>query len=198
VQLNKIIKGKADEKLTEEEKTTILSSDTLRAMHVQDKGEISKVGIENINVLEERMIKKSERPELTALKSKGKIRRRPILKTRLSYEDESLIKIEKPKPYMSGEYQYTVEESRYGYVAKRYAEQVKQAIPYAEGSKKQNHILSKKKLKMAKLIAQKGESKKAIKASSLPITRECPKCGSFKVKTYKNDINKCLDCKFRF
>ncbi len=198
VQLNKIIKSKVDEKLTEEEKTSILSSDTLRAMHVQDKEEIQVIGNEIFNGFDESIIKKSTRPELTARKSKGKVRRRPKIKTRLSYEDESIIKVEKPKPYMSGEYQYTVEESRYGHVAKRYAELVKHAIPYAEGSKKQNHILLKKKLKMAKLIAKKGESKKAIKASSLPITRECPKCGSFKVKTYKNDINKCLDCKFRF
>jgi hypothetical protein len=104
----------------------------------------------------------------------------------------------KPKPYLDGDYDYTIEKSRYKPLAGMKAEQVKKAIPYAKGSQKDDHILTKKEIKHAKPMNKKISSEKAIKASSLPITRQCPKCGSFKVKTFKDDTNKCLDCKNRF
>jgi hypothetical protein len=117
--------------------------------------------------------------------------------SKLDSDDTSHLKV-KPKPYINGEYQYTVEKSRYRPLAKKHAERVKHAIPYASGTKKQNNIFSKPDIKLAKPLSKKIMSEKAIKASTLPITRQCPKCGSFKVKTFKNNINKCLECKLKF
>jgi hypothetical protein len=83
-------------------------------------------------------------------------------------------------------------------VAQKYAEQVRRAIPYASGRKSEDQIIKKEEVKLAQPLSKKIIREKAIKASSLPITQECPKCGSFKVRSYKNGINKCLECKLKF
>lgn len=205
--LKKIIKAKPDVKLTEDMKATLLSPDTLRAMHVQGievtqdlkiKGMPSKRRKRpRVVHVEYTRIDKRIRPDPLKIRTKEGITQK---------KDELIIKKEtrklldkyKPKPYTAGEYQYSVEKSRYKHIAKRHAEQVKNAIPYASGERRGNHIMTKTDLKVATPLIKKGLVKKALKASTLPITRECPKCGSFKVRTYKNDANKCLECKNKF
>jgi hypothetical protein len=126
---------------------------------------------------------------------KGSRRKRRAPTTSKSTKVSS--QISKPSPYSNGEYGHSIEKSPYIKAGLK-AEQVKRAIPYAKGSNKENHILTKKEIKLATPLQKEIIKEKAIKASSMPITRQCPNCGSFKVKTYKNDSNRCLSCKFRF
>ena len=104
----------------------------------------------------------------------------------------------KSGPYQSGEYHIPIKKPSYQPRAGLTAEQVKHAIPYAKVGRKADQMLTKRGMKLAKPLAKKIVKETAIKASSLPITRQCPECGSFKVKTYKNNVNKCLECKHRF
>ena len=101
------------------------------------------------------------------------------------------------KPYAIGEYEPSHTKLRYRPPSKL-APNIKRAIPYARGSKKDDQISTKDKIALAKPISKKITTDKPLKASSLPITKECPHCGSFKVKTYKDETSRCLDCKFRF
>jgi hypothetical protein len=118
----------------------------------------------------------------------------------LMFDDDLVAALEsgRPKPYSNGDYEYSVEDSRYRPVAQKYAEQIRRAIPYASGKESKNHIITKTNVKHAKPLEKKIIDKKAIKASSLPITKQCPKCGTFKVRTFKSGINKCLECKIKF
>ncbi len=106
-------------------------------------------------------------------------------------------------PYPKGEYDHTVEKSRYQLMASQSqnAKQVKRAIPYATGQQEQGlaqGLAAKNNMQPATPLIKKIFTDKAFKASSLPITRQCPRCGSYKVKTYKDDSNKCLECKYKF
>ena len=104
------------------------------------------------------------------------------------------------QPYHEGDYDHSVEKSRYllNHSNSKTAEPIKRAIPYAKGENHEAFVSSNEDFELAKPLLKKIASEKAIKASSLPITKECPRCGSFKVKTYKDDTSKCLDCKFKF
>jgi len=80
----------------------------------------------------------------------------------------------------------------------RYAEHVKHAIPYAAGSKKQTHVSTNHEMELAKPLSKKVITDKPFKVSNLPVTPQCTRCGSFKVKTYKDNTCKCLDCRNKF
>jgi hypothetical protein len=102
------------------------------------------------------------------------------------------------QPYRDGEYEPEVPpKSRYRPKTK-YAAHVKRAIPYARGSKDETKITSETDMELAKPLEKKISTDEPFKASSLPITKECPGCGSFKVKTFEDGTSKCLVCKLVF
>jgi hypothetical protein len=156
-------------------KSNIFSSKTLRALHSGDtEGESLEDVLLDI--------------------SKAHI---STLKGDTSIHGSLVVQDDYSQPYINGEYSPAVAKPSY-HLKPRYAAHVRHAIPYATGEKKQTHISSKSKIELAKPLSKKIVTNKALKASSLPITRECPNCGSFKVKTFKDDTSKCLDCKFKF
>jgi hypothetical protein len=202
-ELTRYLAGKPDEEITNGVKTGLLSTSTLRALH---SDYIETHGREHGHEHEqEHEVKDGDRykightrkgdtrdkgEELASFRGKKKI-------SSLSKSRKALSPGSKSSPYFNGEYGHSIEKSPYVKAGLK-AEQVKRAIPYAKGSDKENHILTKKDIKLATPLQKEIMKQKAIKASSMPITRQCPECGSFKVKTYKDDSNKCLSCKHRF
>jgi hypothetical protein len=114
-----------------------------------------------------------------------------------STSDASTSTGKRSQPYLKGEHEPSAARSRYRPQSKL-APHVKHAIPYARGSEDQDQIPAKDKIELAKPLSKKIATDKPIKASSLPITKECPRCGSYKVKTFKDETSRCLDCRHRF
>lgn len=172
--LKKYLKTTSDPSLPDDLRDGLLSTSTIRALHLDmgiepKRGELGE---------SETQAAKEEEPE-----------------TSETIEDVADSEF---KPYDEGEYAPSSKRLRYKPGETKLAEQVKRAIPYATGPNNQTNIASRSDIQLAKPLSKKVITKKPFKVSTLPVTRECPNCGSFKVKTYKDDTNKCLECKFKF
>jgi len=185
--LKKYIKSGKKGSLPEEVKGSILSSTTLRAFHTTEdvpEDDDSVVGVKEIEISEKQTHKTGSKKGSTTSKISTD------LKTKIKSKTD-------PSPYQHGKYDHTVAKLKYKPVNQE-AKHVKHAIPYAAGNKAEKDFTSKAQMKLAEPLQKKIITDKPLKASSMPITRQCPKCGSFKVKTYKDETNKCLECKIRF
>jgi hypothetical protein len=188
-ELTRYLAGTSDEEISDDVKTGLLSTSTLRALHSEHME--SSDDKERYRSAKKR--KTGSRKKIEGLEtSTGKKKTDSTSKLAKGASHDSIA-----SPYSNGEYGHSIEKSPYIKAGLK-AEQVKRAIPYAKGSNRENHILTKKEIKLATPLRKEIMKQKAIKASSMPITRQCPECGSFKVKTYKDDSNKCLSCKHRF